>query len=51
MLLLLYRCGTWTGEPRALDASALGWATFAELGGLPMPPADLPLIGLLERLV
>lgn len=51
MLLLLYLCRAWTGRPRALDASALAWTRLAEMRGLPMPPADLPLIELLERLV
>jgi 8-oxo-dGTP diphosphatase len=51
MLLLLYLCRTWRGEPRALDADALAWVRPAEMRGLPMPPADLPLIPLLERLI
>ena len=51
MLLLLYLCREWTGEPRPLDATALKWVRPAELHKLEMPPADLPLIPLLEALV
>ena len=51
LLLLLYVCREWHGEPRALDAVALQWLRPVEMRGLPMPPADLPLIGLLEALI
>ena len=48
MILLLYLCREWRGAPAPLDAAALRWATPAEMRGLPMPPADEPLIPLLE---
>jgi 8-oxo-dGTP diphosphatase len=51
MLLLLYLCREWEGIPSALDAAALKWVRPAEMGALPMPPADAPLIPLLERLI
>lgn len=51
LLLLLYLCRKWRGEPRPLDASALKWVHPAEMPGLPMPPADKPLIALLEALI
>ena len=51
LLLLLYICRKWVGVPRALAASGLKWVRPVELHGLAMPPADTPLIGLLERLV
>lgn len=51
MLLLLYICRRWRGEPRPLDASALKWARPSEMFALPMPPADKPLIELLDSLV
>jgi 8-oxo-dGTP diphosphatase len=51
MILLLYLCREWRGEPRALDAAALQWVRPADMAELPMPPADLPLISLLERLL
>ena len=50
LLLLLYVCRRWTGEPQALDAVALRWAAPGELRDLPMPPADAPFVDVLERL-
>ncbi len=51
LLLLLYVCRKWRGTPQAVHASALRWVRPVELYGLDMPPADLPLIGLLAALV
>jgi len=51
LLLLLYVCRKWRGVPRALDAAALRWARPLEMHALAMPPADRPLIGLLEALL
>ncbi len=51
MLLLLYLCREWRGEPRPLDAAELKWLRPDEMGALPMPPADEPLIPLLDRLI
>lgn len=51
LLLLLYICRKWTGTPRALEAAALKWVRPSQLHALEMPPADCPLIALLERLL
>jgi 8-oxo-dGTP diphosphatase len=51
LLLLLYVCRKWGGTPVAQHASALRWVRAVELHGLDMPPADIPLIGLLEALI
>ena len=51
MLLLLYTCRKWRGIPCPLDASALAWLRPPEMFALPMPPADAPLIGLLDALI
>jgi len=48
LLLLLYRCEAWTGEPQPLAAVALAWHAPSALRGLAMPPADLPFIAVLE---
>lgn len=48
LLLLLYLCHAWTGEPQALDATAIAWHRPAALHTLAMPPADAPFIPLLE---
>lgn len=51
LLLLLYICRKWRGEPRPLDASALKWVRPNQMFALDMPPADIPLIGLLDSLI
>ncbi len=51
LLLLLFVCRKWRGTPVARHASALRWVRPVELHGLDMPPADKPLIGLLEALI
>jgi 8-oxo-dGTP diphosphatase len=51
LLLLLYITRKWTGLPRALEATALRWVRPNEMHALPMPPADRPLIGLLDVLI
>ncbi|HEX8126683.1 MAG TPA: (deoxy)nucleoside triphosphate pyrophosphohydrolase [Allosphingosinicella sp.] len=51
MLLLLYLCRQWLGEPSPLDAEALKWVRPDEMAALAMPPADEPLIPLLDRLI
>ncbi|WP_404370346.1 (deoxy)nucleoside triphosphate pyrophosphohydrolase [Sphingomonas sp. MMS24-J45] len=48
LLLLLYLCREWSGEPQALDATALAWHAPSELRDLAMPPADLPFIDVLQ---
>jgi 8-oxo-dGTP diphosphatase len=49
LLLLLYLCREWEGEPQALDAVALAWHAPSSLRGLAMPPADLPFVAVLEK--
>lgn len=51
LLLLLYICREWRGTPQPLDAAALQWVRPHEMFALPMPPADKPLIGLLDALI
>jgi 8-oxo-dGTP diphosphatase len=51
LLLLLYALRKWDGVPEPRHASALKWVRPVELHRLKMPPADKPLIGLLEALV
>lgn len=51
MVLLLYVCRAWVGTPKPLDASALQWRAPSEMIRLPMPPADAPLIPLLDALL
>ena len=51
LILLLYVCRKWRGLPQPLHCPELRWVRPIELHGLEMPPADLPLIGLLEALL
>ena len=47
LLLLLYVSNAWEGEPVAHHATALRWVRPEEMRALPMPPADVPLVGCL----
>src|SRR3954471_19507336 len=51
MLLLLYLCRAWRGKPAALHASQLAWVAPGDMASLPMPPADVPLVDALARLL
>lgn len=51
LLLLLYICRKWSGIPQPIEASALKWVRPNALYSIDMPPADRPLIGLLDALV
>lgn len=51
LLLLLYLCRKWRGVPQPRHADALQWVQPKALRALDMPPADRPLIDLLEALV
>jgi len=51
LLLLLYVCRKWSGTAEARHASALQWLRPAQLYALDMPPADRPLLGLLDALL
>lgn len=51
LLLLLYVVREWVGDPHAYHATALRWVRPGALRTLAMPPADEPLIGLLEKLI
>ena len=51
LVLLLYIARRWSGEPQPLDASALDWVVVEAMRALPMPPADVPLVDALARLL
>ena len=51
MILLLYLCRTWRGEARPLHAAALKWLRPEDMAADEMPPADRPLIALLDALL
>jgi 8-oxo-dGTP diphosphatase len=43
LVLLLYRCQSWSGDAQALDAAEIRWVATDQLAALDMPPADRPL--------
>lgn len=47
LLMLLYRCKTWTGAPQSLEGQAFEWVPPARLHTYPAPPADIPLFAAL----
>ena len=51
LLMPLYVCRVWQGEPAGLEGQALRWLRPQALRELSMPPADLPLIPVLEELL
>jgi 8-oxo-dGTP diphosphatase len=51
LLLLLYVVRRWQGVPQALEASALAWVAPAAMRSLAMPPADVPLVAMLEHVL
>ena len=48
LLMPLFVCRVWQGEPQALEGQALAWVRPARLRDYPMPPADEPLVALLR---
>jgi len=49
LVISLYTCLAWQGEPRCHDAAAIGWFAPHELHTLAMPPLDRPLAAALEE--
>jgi 8-oxo-dGTP diphosphatase len=47
MVLLLYLCRFWKGEPKLLHAAELCWLAPIDMDPAKMPPADGPLIAYL----
>ena len=51
LLMPVFACRKWNGTPQAREGQTLKWVAPMELTKFPMPPADLPLIGLLRDLL
>ena len=49
LVLLLYACRRWQGDPAPCHAEAVAWHDVDGLRRLAMPPADGPLIEVLAR--
>lgn len=50
LVLLLFRVAEWVGTPEPLHAEALQWLYPDDLYTLEMPPADYPLIPMIQQL-
>ena len=51
LLMPLYACRRWSGTPTPREGQTLAWVRVAQLGNYPMPPADKPLIAMLQDLL
>jgi 8-oxo-dGTP diphosphatase len=47
LLMPVFICRRWAGEPSAREGQGLAWASADELSGYPAPEADIPLFGML----
>lgn len=48
LLMPLYVCRKWLGEPAPREHRAIKWVRPMRLGDYPMPPADAPLVAMLR---
>ena len=51
LLMPLYVCRVWEGNPQPLEGQTLAWARPNEMKNYPMPPADKPLVAMLRDLL
>jgi len=48
LLMPLFACRKWGGQPRSVEGQALKWVRATDLRSYPMPPADIPLVPILR---
>ena len=51
LLMPVFACRKWNGQPQPREGQTLKWVAPMDLSRYPMPPADLPLVGLLRDLL
>jgi 8-oxo-dGTP diphosphatase len=51
LLMPLYVCRRWKGTMRPREGQTLAWVRPEKLGEYPMPPADKPLLAMLQDLL
>ena len=51
LLMLVYVCRKWKGTPQPVEGGELTWARASRLRDYGMPPADLPLIAVIQDLL
>ena len=51
LVLILYSCTRWKGEPRCLDGEAIAWFAAGEVADLAVPPLDRPFVERLPAII
>ena len=51
LLMLVYVCRKWKGQPQPMEGGDLAWVRAARLRDYEMPAADLPLIPAIQDLL
>jgi 8-oxo-dGTP diphosphatase len=51
LLMPLYVCRKWQGRITPTEHQAIAWRRPVQMGDLPMPPADKPLVAMLRDLL
>ena len=51
LLMPLYVCRRWAGTPQAQEGQTLKWVRANTLKNYDMPPADIPLVAMLQDLL
>jgi 8-oxo-dGTP diphosphatase len=49
LLMPVFACRNWAGEMTANEGQKLAWVEAGEISSYAMPPADLPLLSMVER--
>ena len=51
VVITLYTCREWRGDPVCLDAETIAWVTACDLLQLEMPPLDVPLARAVKEVI
>jgi 8-oxo-dGTP diphosphatase len=51
LLMPLFVCRVWKGNPAPREGQELTWVRTARLGDYPMPAADIPLVAILRDIL
>lgn len=51
LLMFVYACRKWAGFLQAREGQNLKWCRVPELYRLDMPPADVPVLGILDAII
>lgn len=51
LLMPVFVCRKWVGSPTPMEGQALKWVNRDKLKDYPMPPADIPMIGVIRDLL